>query len=233
MPELDDVRLFEDAIPNAEFAEMGRTFPPSHFLQLKSEGFRFYQTTFWLPLDSEPGNIFERVTHSLLPLADPSSDVVGVEWWFSVGMTNATPQWILPCHFDRNDLAERNFSALKFPYRSSVLFLTEVPYGELVVTDQILTEKGISPAQPAAMRFIAPRRNLYATFPGHLYHGVIGRMWRPILPNKLRLTMAVNWWTDKPKSAYIRDSRDCMAAFRLDDAIVGARNPEMSTNQSM
>ena len=65
------------------------------------------------------------------------------------------------------------------------------------------------------MRFVSPKPNRYAVFPGHLYHGVIGRMWRPMKDTKLRITMAVNWWTEKPKAAYLNDSRECMTAFRL------------------
>jgi hypothetical protein len=193
---------------------MRRTFPADHFARLKSEDFSFYRTTFWFPLDRQPENIIERVTRSLLLLADPSPEVIGVEWWFSVGMTNATPLWILPCHFDRNDLTERSVAKLKFPQRSSVLFLNAVPYGELVVTDQVLTEKGLHPPQPRQMRFVLPAENRYATFPGHLYHGVIGRLWRAEQPNELRMTLAVNYWVEKPKAAYLRDSRDCRAAFR-------------------
>ena len=65
------------------------------------------------------------------------------------------------------------------------------------------------------MRFIRPKVNQYAVFPGQLYHGVIGRMWRPLKEAKLRITMAVNWWTEKPNAAYLKDSRECMAALRL------------------
>jgi hypothetical protein len=212
------MQLFEDAVPRQQFDEMKRVFPESHFARLKSKGFRFYRTTFWFPIDRQPTNIFEHVTRSLLPLAEPSPDVVGVEWWFSVGMTNATPQWILPCHFDRNDVREPDVARLTFPQRASVLFLNAVPYGELVVTDQVLSEKGKQPPQPQQMRFVLPAENLYATFPGHLYHGVIGRMWRAEQPDELRMTMAVNWWTEKPKADYLRDSSDCMNAFGLGSA---------------
>jgi hypothetical protein len=216
--DLDELKLFKDAIPREQFDELRRAFPARHFARLKRERFRFYLTTFWFPLDRPPESVFEHVIRSLLPLADPSPEVIGIEWWFSVCVINATPQWILPCHFDRNDLAEPDVTKLKFPYRSSVLFLNAVPYGELVVTDQRLTDKGLEPMEPRDMRFILPAENLYVTFPGYLYHGVISRMWRPKQPNMLRLAMAVNWWANKPKAAYLRDSRDCTAAFRLDEA---------------
>ena len=213
---LDEVKLFKPGIPARQFNEMLRIFPESHFARLKGEGFRFYHNTFWFPLDRKPENVFEEIVIGLKKWAAPTPDVIGAEWWFSVGNTNSTPQWILPYHFDRNDLAERDVTKLKYPYRSSVLFMHSVPYGELVVTDQVQTPKGVSPIQPRDMRFIKPARNIYVTFPGQLLHGVVGRMWRPEKPNKLRMTMAVNWWTERPKAAYVQDSRNCMSAFRLD-----------------
>jgi hypothetical protein len=213
---LSTVKLFNPGTTTRRFSELRRVFPPSHFERLSKEGFHFYRTTFWYPLERQPENIFESIAASLRPLADPSPGVVGVEWWFSVLYTNTTPQWILPCHFDRDDVADKDMSQAKHPDRASILFLNAVPYGELVVTDQVLTPKGTRPKQPTDMVFIRPSRNLYAVFPGHLYHGVIGRMWRPMRSEKLRVTMAVNWWTERPKASYLRDSRECMKAFALE-----------------
>lgn len=215
---LNTVRLFTPGAPTRQFDELRRVFPQSHVERLLHEGFRFYHTTFWFPLDRQPQNLFESIVTHLKPLAEPSADVIGVEWWFSVLRTNATPQWLLPCHFDRNDLAEKDPQKLTHPEKSSVLFLNAVPYGELVVTDQVLTDKGTRPRQPEDMLFIRPRRNLYAVFPGHLYHGVIGRMWRPMRSTRLRVTLAVNWWTVRPTAEYLHDSRDCAHVLRLQEA---------------
>lgn len=212
---LAQVKTFENAIPPERLSALATVFPLKHFKTLLSEEFRFYSTGFWYSLDAEPANVFESVISSLLPLADPSARVTGVEWWFSVLRTNASPHWLLPCHFDRNDLMEKNIHNIKHPEKASVLFLNTVPYGELVVTDQVLTRSGTEPKQPRDMLFIKPQQNLYAVFPGGLYHGVIGRMWRPAQKPKLRLAMAVNWWHEKPKAAYLSESRDCGAVLRL------------------
>ena len=214
-PAHEDIRTFEPGITSAEFEALYHTFPPDHFVQLLREGFRFYHTTFWYPLSRDPENIFETIVCSLKAHAAPPSKVTGIEWWFSVLLTNKTPQWLLPCHFDRSDITESDLSKVRHPEYSSVLFLNAVPYGELVVTDQVLTPKGISPTEPNTMQFILPSRNLYAVFPGHLYHGVIGRMWRPRADTMMRISMAVNYWDRKPSAAYLRDSRECMDAFRL------------------
>ena len=215
---LDRVKLFSPGAPSDEFGKLTEAFPQSHFERLFRNDFHFYHTTFWYPLEREPENIFESVVGSLKPLADPPPTVTGVEWWFSVLLTNTTPQWLLACHFDRNDLSEKDLNKVRYPERSSVLFLNSVPYGELVVTDQVQTEKGMRPRQPHEMVFIRPDRNCYAVFPGERYHGVIGRMWRPIEPEALRITMAINWWSEQPKADYLHDSRDCMDVYRLSAA---------------
>lgn len=209
------VRLFTPGAPTRSFNALRRVFAQHHFERLQNNGFQFYRNTFWYPLQRAPENLFESIITSLQPLASPSPAVIGAEWWFSVLRTNASPQWLLPCHFDRNDLGEKNLARLRHPEKSSVLFLNAVPYGELVVTDQVLSATGADPVQPQDMLFIRPRRNLYAVFPGHLHHGVIGRMWRPMQSTKLRITMAVNWWTKMPTAAYMHDSRDGMRVFGL------------------
>ncbi len=81
---LAGVRLFDPAVPRREFNALRHTFPESHFRRLLQEGFPFYQTTFWYPLDRAPENVFESMVDSLRPLANPSASVIGVEWWFSV-----------------------------------------------------------------------------------------------------------------------------------------------------
>ncbi len=212
---LDGVKLIKPAVANAEFKALKQVFPKRHFKRLQKEGFPFYRTTFWYPLNRSPENIFESIACGLRAAANPCDNVIGVEWWFSVLLTNATPQWLLPCHFDRNDLAEKDFKKIRHPNIASVLFLNSVPYGDLVVTDQTLTERGKRPRQPSDMRFIRPSRNQYAVFPGNLYHGVIGRMQNPVKDTKLRVAMALNWWTEKPVAPYLRDSRECLAAFQL------------------
>ncbi len=103
-----------------------------------------------------------------------------MEWWFSVVLTNATPQWILSCHFDRNNMAiDESDPRVQHPDKASVLFLNAVPYGDLSSPTRC-SRRAPAAEQPTDMRFIRPDRNLYAVFPGGLYHGVIGRMWRPM-----------------------------------------------------
>jgi len=40
-------------------------------------------------------------------------------------------------------------------------------------------------------------------------------MWRPEEEDCLRVTMAVNWWTQRPSAAYLRDSSEAVEIFGL------------------
>jgi hypothetical protein len=213
---LDQVKVWGECLPPALHAELMESLSPERFARWFRAGLPFYRTTFWYPAGRAPTHVVERAIEVLRQAAQPSEQVVGVEWWFSVVRTNATPQWLLPCHFDRSDLDEKDPARIRHPEWASVLFLNEVPYGELAITDQVLGDDGQpSPSEPRDMRFVPPGDNRYAVFPGHLYHGVIGRMWRPRSPDSLRVTMAVNWWTQRPTASYMRDSAEAGQVFGL------------------
>ncbi|MBL8330533.1 MAG: hypothetical protein JNJ71_16975 [Rubrivivax sp.] len=220
-PGLDRLQVWGDCLPEPLLQEFQRALPLKHFARRLREGFPFYRSTFWVPQGRPAAHVVERVIEVLREAVQPSSAVVGVEWWFSVMRSNATPQWLLPCHFDRADLDETDPARIRHPEWGSVLFLNAVPYGELAITDQVLGDKGQpTPHEPQDMRFVPPAENRYAVFPGQLYHGVIGRMWRPWEDDTLRVTMAVNWWTQAPTASYLRDSSDApgILGFAADKA---------------
>lgn len=212
--DLDQIRVWGDCLPAALFMRLRSRFKARDFARWHRAGFPFYRTTFWYPLARNPGHEVEEAIQVLRRAASPPANVIGVEWWFSVVSINRSPQWVLPCHFDRADLDERDPLRVRHPALASVLFLDRVPYGELVITEQrIGADAQPHPAQPQEMRFIPPARNRYAVFPGHLYHGVIGRLWRERAPDRLRVSLAVNWWTQAPACSYLRHSSDALSAF--------------------
>jgi hypothetical protein len=211
----DRVQIHNNGLPRALLVELNRSASVEHFARLAASGFPFYRTTFWHPLDRAPSNVFESVIVALKSIVDPKSEVVGVEWWFSVLRTDASPHWLLAPHFDRNNLSEKDPERIEHPDRASILFLNGVPDSELVITDQLLTAKGARPKQAREMVFVAPRRNRYVVFPGELYHGVIGRMWRAAKPPRLRIAMAINWWEEKPAATYLRDSAHCLTELGI------------------
>jgi hypothetical protein len=223
---LQDIQVWGECLPEPLHKQLLATLNLERFQRWQRAGLSFYRTTFWYPLQRAPSHVVEQVIEVLRDAARPSAQVIGVEWWFSVTGTNATPQWLLPCHFDRADLDERDPARIRHPESASVFFFNAVPYGELVITDQVLGEDGRpSPREPRQMRFVAPGENRYAVFPGHLYHGVIGRLWRPEEDACLRVTLAVNWWTERPTAPYLRDSSEAVQVFDLGAAPVEAQEP--------
>jgi hypothetical protein len=227
MPETDgarglqDVKVWGDCLPGPLHERLLHGLGLERFERWYRAGLPFYRTTFWYPLERKPSHLVEHTIETLREAAQPSAQVIGVEWWFSVMRTNATPQWLLPCHFDRSDLDEKDPAHIRHPETASVFFMNAVPYGELVITDQVLGEDGRpSPREPRQMRFVTPGDNRYAVFPGNLYHGVIGRMWRPEHDDCLRVTLAVNWWTERPMAPYMRDSGEAVHVFDLGEVPV-------------
>ncbi|MBK9135403.1 MAG: hypothetical protein IPM15_13955 [Betaproteobacteria bacterium] len=216
---LQDLQVWGECLPEPLFGQLRRRLSLANFGRWRRAGLPFYRTTFWYPSRRAPSHVVEQAIEVLRKAARPSSQVAGVEWWFSVVDINATPQWLLPCHFDRADLDEADPARIRHPESASVFFFDAVPYGELVVTDQVLGEDGRpSPREPRRMRFVPPGENRYAVFPGHLYHGVIGRLWRPEADECLRVSLAVNWWTERPAAPYLLDSGEAVRIFELDAA---------------
>jgi hypothetical protein len=214
---LHDLQVWGECLPEPLHGQLLHDFSPERFARWRRAGLPFYRTTFWYPSQRAPSHVVEQAIEVLREAARPTSAVVGVEWWFSVLGTNATPQWLLPCHFDRADLDEQDPARIRHPETASVFFFDAVPYGELVITDQVLGADGRpTPREPRHMRFVPPARNCYAVFPGHLYHGVIGRLWRPEEDERLRVTLAVNWWTERPAAPYLRASADAPQVFELE-----------------
>ncbi len=213
---LQDLQVWGDCLPEPLCTQLLQTLRLERFERWRRDGLPFYRTTFWVPSNRKPSHVVERVIEVLREAARPSPQVIGVEWWFSVLNTNATPQWLLPCHFDRANLDETDPARIRHPEVASVFFFNAVPYGELVITDQVLGDDGKpSPREPRTMRFVAPDENRYAVFPGHLHHGVIGRMWRPEVADCLRVSLAVNWWTERPSAPYLRESGEAAQIFDL------------------
>jgi hypothetical protein len=210
---LHDLQVWVECLPEPLHAQLLQRLSPERFEHWRRAGLPFYRTTFWYPSDRAPSHVVEQVIEVLREAARPSPQVVGVEWWFSVMGTNATPQWLLPCHFDRADLDEADPARIRHPESASVFFFNAVPYGD----------GRPSPREPRQMRFVPPGENRYAVFPGHLYHGVIGRMWRPAEDECLRVSLAVNWWTERPTAPYLRDSSEAVRVFDLGDVPLEAQ----------
>lgn len=149
-----------------------------------------YFTTFWLGQGEAPRNPVERAVRELSELARPPR-CAGSEWWIGRAYTNDLP---IEFHFDEDVLGKRR----RHPRVSSVFFFNRVRGGQLAVTD---ARPGRAPSR---LETVAPRRNRYASFAGNLLHGVLdrnGETPRKKLPGprgRLRVTLVVNFWSERP-----------------------------------
>ncbi len=160
-----------------------------------------YHFTYWHELGAPARNAIERVVPQLrerIP-EEVRERAVGVEYW--LGRT--TPPYADNFEFGlHKDFGENpDTGALESPLLSSILYLTTVQDGPLIVF----------PAEPnladPAKEHVFPQANLFARFPGNLWHTVASR--RDVLPGDAgqaepasvaRLTVLVNWWAYRPSS---------------------------------
>lgn len=211
------IQRYPNALTTAAFGELEQLIDLQHIQRRFEQGVDFFRETYWTELSSSEGSPIEKILIELASHVKTSSGpIAGLEWWFSVQDANKTPYWLLRPHFDRDDISNDMSDNSQNPVRSSVLFMTDQSYGELVITDQEFVCGEVSPSEPAEMVFVRPQRNLYTVFPGSLLHGVIGRMWRPKQPCPLRVTIAINYWETKPKAGYLKPGYEFTSAPQLD-----------------
>lgn len=159
-----------------------------------------YHYTFWYDLSAPPGNaVEEMVARHLVDAvpADVRDGVVGVEWWLGRLSAPYATNFEFGVHRDfgeHPDTGERASPAL-----SSVLYLTTVEDGPLVVFP------GAPSVADDGQEHVFPRENLFAKFPGHLWHGVLSRTdvgddAAGVRETRTRLSVLVNWWPFRPST---------------------------------
>jgi hypothetical protein len=157
-----------------------------------------YHYTFWYPLAAPPRNVVEEAVRDHLVhhiRAEVRAAAVGVEWWLGRLAPPYASNFEFGLHRDFGENPQTG--ALESPTLSSVMYLTDVDDGPLVVF-------GSQPTPDAEDReYVFPAENLYATFPGHLWHAVLARRDVRADPlavpeRRVRLTVLVNWWPYQP-----------------------------------
>ena len=169
------VKVIDGALPDGLVTRSRRAIA-----RLGSERLReSYFTTFWLAKEAVPRNVIEEAVAALS--RQVKVRCAGYEWWIGRAYADRMP---IEFHFD-HDLKGRG---LRHPLVSSVFFFNSVRGGQLAVTDQ-------TRRKPEADRLetVKPRRNRYAMFPGHLFHGVLKGP-----RGRLRVTLVVNYWDRRP-----------------------------------
>ena len=152
-----------------------------------------YFTTFWLANGSAPAHAIEEAVLALREIA--GANAAGAEWWIGRSYTTAVP---IGFHFDEDVKGAR----VRHPILSSVFFFNSVRGGQLAITDQRPHLR-----EATRLQAVRPRRNRYAIFDGDLLHGVLDAEGRtpgpralPGPPGRLRITLVVNFWKQRPSA---------------------------------
>lgn len=172
-----------------------------------------YHYTFWYSLDTPPRNVVEaavrdHLVHHIPP--EVRAAAAGVEWWLGRLSPPYASNFEFGLHRDIGEDPETG--GLDSPMLSSVMYLTDVDDGPLVVF-------GSEPALDADDKeFVFPEENLYVTFPGHLWHAVLGRRdvdpVPPAVPeHRTRLTVLVNWWPFRVGDIAVEPMKRVAAAY--------------------
>jgi hypothetical protein len=196
------VRVIDGALPEALVAAARRAIARLKDSRLRES----YFTTFWLANEAAPRNDVERAVRALSRKAKPK-DCAGAEWWIGRSYTSEVP---IGFHFDEDVRGRQK----RHPQLSSVFFFNRVRGGQLAVTD---ARPGF---EAEKLEAIKPRRNRYAVFDGDLLHGVLdarGRTPNRKLPGprgRLRVTLVVNFWIERPSKVPVWSESRLYRALR-------------------
>lgn len=181
------VRIYRDALPAHFFSQL------AEFLRAPSKE-QLDGRTYWFPLGIAPRMLIEEAIHQLRPVARPGSRCVGAEWW-----VRREPPWSgQVLHFDKDELLLKRDGRVLHPLFASVLYLNDLGGGTLIADQTLSSDGKLLPPEAEKAVSISPNPNQYAVFPGNRLHGVIaGRKHMTALP-KARITLLINWWTQRP-----------------------------------
>lgn len=182
------------------------------------EGVNPYHYTFWYDLSAEPRNAVEDIVRpylrALLP-EDIQRKSVGVEYWLG----RLSPPYASNFEFGVHQDVGRNPQShqLESPMVSSILYLNTVNDGPLVVFP------GRPDLADENKSIVFPSENLFAWFPGVLWHAVVNRAdvatGPAVREHRTRLNVLLNWWPFRPESEVTGSMK--MIAGDYDGSIFG------------
>jgi hypothetical protein len=151
----------------------------------------FYENSFWFPINAQPRLYVEHAILALKRLLPTSSGMAGAEWWIPALNSRQGMEWHCDC--DRVIYArEKRFVR---PQIGSVFYLNAAG-GPTLVVDDVATDHTVRrPRAENGCTGYLPTPNRYGIFPGDRFHAVAisGE-------DQLRITVAINWWTEKPSA---------------------------------
>ena len=183
--------LFDDALPSALFEVLARQVTEHPQLQTLS------QHSFWFPIDARPRLSVEHAIVALRRLVPATDGLAGAEWWVPAMLPTQGMEW----HCDCDRVIYSREKRFVRPGIGSVFYLGAVGGPTLVVDDVAVDHRARRPRTEAGGVAFAPRPNRYGIFPGDRFHAVA-----IAAGDRLRITVAINWWTHKPSAPLCIDA---------------------------
>ncbi len=134
------------------------------------------------------------------------SDIKGAEWWIQA---RSSTQGI-GFHYDKDEAYASLHMRMSFPILSTVTYLTDTGAPTLILNQTSLDGSVEEPEVPEVGHLSYPRKNRHIVFRGDLNHGVASSL-SLSPPGGDRLTLLVNWWTEKPMEPNCRVMTDEIA----------------------
>ena len=98
---------------------------------------------------------------------------------------------------------------MSFPVLSTITFLDEIGAPTLILNQTTFDGNGENPLIPEYGTLVYPKRGRHVIFRGDLQHGTVAGLTQSRDPERQRLTLLVNWWTDaaplEPNTAEMSD----------------------------
>jgi hypothetical protein len=177
--------LFDDALPPALFGTLQRGICGHPDIAT------LYEHSFWFPLDARPRLCVEHAIASLLRLLPTTAEIRGAEWWVPARPSTQGMEW----HCDCDRIVYARHKRYVRPQLSSVLYLGDAGGPTLIVDDVARDATARRPRTDLGAVGYLPVPNRYGIFPGDRFHAVASRD-----DDRLRVTVAINWWTEKPSA---------------------------------
>jgi len=137
---------------------------------------------FWHDFTQEPKTFFEQVALALAPHVPGAESCAGFEWWMRAQSARRGYRF----HFDKDEAYTDRIIA---PLRSSILYLSGLGGPTLFVNTGPNDRRA-----PTTGLAVHPNLGRFATFPGKLFHGVLGGE----ANRRPRVAMFINWWRRRP-----------------------------------
>lgn len=177
--------LYDDALPDTLFERL--TANVVEHLDVLST----YEHSLWFGREAAPQLYIEHAIALVARLVPTTSAIAGAEWWIVARKSSLGMEW----HCDCDRIIYSREKRFVRPAISSVLYLNDSGGPTLIVDDVASNASVRRPTTERGCLGFLPNSNRYGVFPGDRFHAVAITD-----DDDDRITIAINWWAEKPSA---------------------------------